>query len=368
MSKPFVAHICLSTGLGGLELYSMHIHKMFKKNGYPSIHFCLETFGLESKLKEENLDYECIPKSKYFNPTATLKIRNIIKEKNIKVIYVHHLRDLWVLVPALVGMNDVQLIGFAQMFLKDVNKKDFLHTKLYNRMKNLIVLTDIQKEALKKCLPLKHNKYITIPNSVDMSKYSPDCRDESLRNELGVKSEEILIGIVGRLDPWKGQIELVEAFNNIKDRFPNSKLLIVGDETPHEPGYREQIEDFIYNENLQERVILRSFQPDVNRWMASMDIFVMPSYEEAFGIVLIEAMASGLPVISTNAGGVPDILENGKYGQLVEPRSSKAIAAALDNYLSDMNKAKVLAHSSREVALEKYDLNNVYKKVESLIS
>ncbi|MFK8139000.1 MAG: glycosyltransferase family 4 protein [Bdellovibrionales bacterium] len=367
LKKKKVAHVCLSKGYGGLEIYSLLIHQMFKAAGYPSTHFCLDESGLKKHLEQESLDFHSFAKAKYFNPSVSLKIRKAVLEENIGSIYVHHLRDLWVVVPAIYGLKDVKLVGFAQMFLKDVNKKDYLHSLLYGRLRYLISLTDIQKEALKNCLPIPDEKYVTIPNSVNMDNYSPEKRDRGLRKSLEVGDNERLIGVVGRLDPLKGQLELVEAFSQLSSEFPDIKLLLVGDETPHQPGYKRELESLISKLNLGNRILLKGFQSDVNRWMASMDVFVMPSYEETFGIVLIEAMASQVPVVSTRAGGVPEILNNGDLGGLAEPKSADSLVMELRKILTHWERSVETARKARVVALDRYDLNNVFKKVESLI-
>lgn len=368
MSKACVAHVCVTPGLGGLELYSMHIHKMFKSEDYPSLHFCQENSPFEEKLKEEGLDYISLPKTSYFSPKAILKVRSEVKKRGIKHIYIHHLKDLWFLVPALKGLVDVQLVGFAQMFIKNISKKDFLHDLLYNRMQALITLTDIQQEELKKCLPLKEERYHTVPNSVDMTKFENlDAARSKIRIDNGYSDENKVVGIVGRLDPWKGQLELIKAYHQVYKSDENLRLLIVGSETPGEEGYKNELLKYVKDNHLESVVKFIPFQPNVNEWMSSMDIFVMPSYEEAFGIVLVEAMATGLPVISTKAGGVPDILKNESLGLMVEPRSSEAIATALSKLLKDQDATRSMANAGKKYATEKYDLNHVYKQVKSLM-
>lgn len=368
MSKPTVAHVCVTPGLGGLELYSMHIHKMFKMEGYPSVHFCQENSPFEEKLKEEGLDYISLPKTSYFSWKAISRVRAKVKELGIEHVYIHHLKDLWFLVPALRGMAKVQLVGFAQMFIKNISKKDFLHSILYNRMQKLITLTDLQKEELKKCLPLIEDRYVTVPNSVDMQKFENlETARATIREDMNYESTNTVIGIVGRLDPWKGQLELLKAFFECWKKNKDLRLLIVGSETPGEEGYKEELLRFINEKEIESSVKLIPFQPNVNEWMSSMDIFVMPSYEEAFGIVLVEAMAAGLPVISTNAGGVPDILLDDSLGLKVEPRNFEAIASALEKLLKNPEATKEMAKVGQLYAKEKYDLNNVYKKVKSLM-
>ncbi|MEC9281753.1 MAG: glycosyltransferase family 4 protein [Bdellovibrionota bacterium] len=366
--KPTVLHVCISPGLGGLELYSLQLHKKFKSEGYPSLHFCLEDSPFEEKLLAEGLESISFKKAKYFSPSITSKMRKIIIDRNIEKIFVHHLKDLWFLVPALRGLEKVELVGFAQMFIKDISKKDFLHSWLYNRMKNLITLTDLQKEQLKKCLPLKEERYITIPNSIELSKTENlEAARETIRTELSYSSTDKVIGIVGRLDPWKGQLELLQAFVSIEKKYPDTRLLIVGSETPGEEGYKQKLVETILENNLSHKVQMIGFQKNVPEWMSAMDIFVMPSYEEAFGIVLAEAMCVGLPVISTKAGGVPDILVSEKYGQMVEPRSAKAIEMALVKYLDDEAYRNSIALAGQTYAREAFDFEKAYVGIKSLI-
>lgn len=364
-----VAHVCVSKGLGGLELYSLQLHEMFKKDGINSLHFCQKDSLFEKKLKEAKLDYVPLNKSGYFSVSNILNFRKAVKKYNIKHIYVHHLKDLWFVIPAIKGMDDIEVIGVAQMFLNNINKKDFLHKKLYGRLKKTMALTDIQKQSLLNCLPLEDSNIQVIPNSVNMDRYkslTPEVRAQ-LRLSLGVTDSEKLIGVVGRLDPWKGQYELLIAFNELKDQFPESKLIIIGDEVLTN-DYNLKIKKFVSDNNIKNRVIFKGFQSNVHEWMHALDIFVMPSYAEAFGIVLVEAMAAGKPCISTRAGGVPDILTTESLGLLVEPKSSKALKEGLVKYLSDWEQAQIVGQNAKSEAFKKYDMNKVFQQVKSLIN
>lgn len=360
-----VVHVCVSPGLGGLELYSLQLHEMFVKDGIACVHAVQENSLFENKLKEVGLSILSFKKTSYFSMSNILKFRKLIKSQKANYVVVHHLKDLWFVVPALWGMKDVRVIGIAQMFLRNVNKKDFLHKALYGRLAKLLALTDLQKQSLLDCLPIESDRVDVIPNSVDMQKFKklkPETRMQ-IRNSLKLSENNILIGLVGRLDPWKGQKELLIAFEKIRKENNNVFLLIIGEETPGESGYKDSLLKFISENKLSDSVFLIGFQENVHEWMSSMDIYVMPSYEEAFGIVLVEAMAAGLPCISTRAGGVPDIIISDEVGCLVEPRSSDAIYKALVPMLSDLGGAKKMGKKAQDYAFEKYDLNSVYLQV-----
>ena len=203
-----VAHVCVSKGLGGLELYSLQLHEMFKQDGIKSLHFCQKNSLFEEKLKEAGLDFISMKKTSYLGFSNILKFRKLVKQHNIKHIYVHHLKDLWFVVPALVGFKDVEVIGVAQMFLRNVNKKDFLHRKLYGRLKKTMALTEIQKQSLLNCLPLKSEDIQVIPNSVNMEKFKSLSENTrwQLREEIGVKKSEKLLELWGDLIRGKGNL------------------------------------------------------------------------------------------------------------------------------------------------------------------
>lgn len=364
-----VAHVCVSKGLGGLELYSLQLHEMFKKDGIKSLHFCQKNSLFEDKLKEAGLDFISMKKTSYLGISNILKFRKLVKQYNIKHIYVHHLKDLWFVVPALVGLNDVEVIGVAQMFLRNVNKKDFLHRKLYGRLKKTMALTEIQKQSLLNCLPLSSSDIQVIPNSVNMEKFKSLSEDTrwQLRDELGVQKSEKLIGVVGRLDPWKGQLELIQAFQNVHKKHPETKLVIIGDEVSGSE-YSQKIKSFVESNKLGNHIIFKGFQKNVHEWMSALDIFVMPSYEEAFGIVLVEAMAAGKACLSTNAGGVPDIIKTDEIGKLVAPRSAESLEEGLLWYLEDWERAQRIANKAQKEAFSTYDMNQIYQNVKGLIS
>lgn len=364
-----VAHVCVSKGLGGLELYSLQLHEKFKNDGISSIHFCQKNSLFESKLEESGVNFISLNKTSYFGLSNILRFRKAVKEHNIKHVFVHHLKDLWFVVPALKGMDDVEVIGVAQMFLNNVNKKDFLHTKLYGRLKKTMALTEIQKQSLLNCLPLDDKDIQVIPNSVDMEKFKnlkPKIRHK-IRSELGILDNEKLIGVVGRLDPWKGQYELLNAFKEVHKKYSDTKLIVIGDEVSG-TKYNQKLYDFVTENSLQDNVIFKGFQKNIHEWMYSLDIFVMPSYEEAFGIVLVEAMAAGKPCLSTNAGGVPDIITNNEIGVLVQPRSDKELVRGLECYLSDWDKALDVGKNAQTNAFNTYDMNKIFKEIKSLVN
>ena len=362
-----IAQLSMSSAKGGLELSTIKLAEDFAKAGATSIVICRTNSFIETASKEKHLTtFALNPKSKYFNFGASLRLRTFLVNSKVKAIYVHSLRDLWLLYPALAGIHDIQVIGFAHMFVRNVNKKDFLHQKIYSKLKYLVALTHLQKRELLKCLPVPEAKYVVIPNGVDIQKFSPAEKPTSILNSWHVKPQQKVIGYVGRLDPQKGVFEFLEAISLLKHR-DDLKFVMIGDDTwPSKPTYNKMIER-IAELNFGDRLVLAPFSDDVPELMRALDIFVMPSYEETFGLVLIEAMSTGLPCISTRAGGPPEILEDGEYGLLISPRAAAPITQAIEELLDNPELAKRYGDKARKKAVAHYDSHLIFNKIKSLI-
>ena len=161
--------------------------------------------------------------------------------------------------------------------------------------------------------------------------------------------------MLGRLDPQKGQEEFLRALPLVLEQRPDVCFVIAGDETSGEEGYKRYLINLSYELHVNEHVHLFPFTEDVAEFMAAIDIFVLPSYRETFGLVLIEAMAMEKPVIATDAGGVPEIVEDGRDGLLVPPRDEKALAEAILLLLENSSLRRSLSKRARADVLKRFD-------------
>ena len=144
-----------------------------------------------------------------------------------------------------------------------------------------------------------------------------------------------LIGIVGRLQRWKGMHTLVAAMPMVRARHPDAHLVIVGGAHDSEPGYGDELRALVRANGVERAVTLAGYQADVPHWMQAMDIVVHASDREPFGIVVVEAMALGKPVVAGAAGGPAEIITDGQDGLLVRFDDVAALAKAVTRFLDD---------------------------------
>jgi glycosyltransferase involved in cell wall biosynthesis len=190
--------------------------------------------------------------------------------------------------------------------------------------------------------------------SVDLERF--DARRllsvDEIRYKLDLPNKGPLIGIVGRLQQWKGMHTLVEAMPQVLKHYPDAHCILVGGKHDLEPAYEDYLKAQIKELKLDSRVILTGLQANVPEWMQAMDIIVHASNNEPFGIVIIEAMALGKPIIAGNVGGPTEIVQNGINGILTPYGNSDVLAHAILQYLDDPEFAHHLGVSARTRALD----------------
>jgi glycosyltransferase involved in cell wall biosynthesis len=361
--KPLM-QVCLSRAWGGLEMAAHELARDYTKRGHVVTSVVPHASRLAGILKNDSLPVIEVESQKYFSPSTSRAIRRAVRSTGAKTVLMHQLPDIWLVVPALLGLH-VRLLGFAHMFLSH-SKKDLLHSALYKRVEKIICLTRVQKKNFLEILPIKEEQIAIVPNGVDTRKFSPSNRSDIVRKGLGA-SEELLIGVIGRLDKLKGQLELVEAARILKQKDLKFKIAIVGEETANEGGIRSALVKKIEQNQLQNFVRLAGFRLEIPEIVASLDILIMPSWAETFGRVVIEAMASGTPVIATNAGGVPDIITDGSDGLLVPPQNPEAIAKAIETLLLNPQMRETFRINGLKKAREVYDIKLVQNQLDELI-
>jgi glycosyltransferase involved in cell wall biosynthesis len=198
-----------------------------------------------------------------------------------------------------------------------------------------------------------------VPLGRDTSVFDPTLYSQRrARKRYNLPVSQPIVGVLGRLDPQKGQEEFLRSLPSVLERRPDVCYVIAGDETQGEAGYRDYLVDLAGKLGVAEHVRFLPFTENVAEFLAAIDVFVLPSYSETFGLVLIEAMAMQKPVVATSAGGVPEIVENGWDGILVPPRDERALATAIALLLKNATLRVSLSRHAREDARKRFDASH----------
>jgi glycosyltransferase involved in cell wall biosynthesis len=185
---------------------------------------------------------------------------------------------------------------------------------------------------------------------------------EAVRCDLGIPLDAQVIGIVGRLDPYKGQRDTILAFARVAASHPSARLIVTGDAVSTGGTPRAELEALAHDSGLLGRVHFSGNREDVPRILASLDIFMHPSRNEPFGLALAEAALAGLPIIAYAEGGVFETVVDGQTGMLARPADVAHLAANLDALLSDPARARRMGAAGRERALSKFEPRRASKR------
>ena len=194
-----------------------------------------------------------------------------------------------------------------------------------------IALTELEKRDMVRFRVAKDDKVAVIYQGLELSDYERPAGDpEKTRREFNIGPGQPVVGMVGRLEAVKGPRYFVEAAYEVAKVFPDTRFVVVGD-----GSLRRSIEVGVDDLGLHGNFVFAGWRDDVPEVMRVFDIEVLPSLNEAVGIVLIEAQAAGLPVVATNVGGIPEIMKDKETGILVPPADSRALSGAIIALLSD---------------------------------
>jgi glycosyltransferase involved in cell wall biosynthesis len=173
-------------------------------------------------------------------------------------------------------------------------------------------------------------KIKVVYNGIDTSLFQPGERIDRRPGEFGIKQNDLLIGTIGHFAPLKGYDDLIRALPLILEKVPQARLLIAGEAIyPAYLDYKKKLHDLIDRLGIADKIIFTGQRDDLPALLNIFDIFVLPSWSEGFGRVNLEAMAAGKPVVSTNVGGIPEVIIDGKTGILVPPHDPDGLAEAL---------------------------------------
>ncbi|MBI3967985.1 MAG: glycosyltransferase family 4 protein, partial [Chloroflexi bacterium] len=181
-----------------------------------------------------------------------------------------------------------------------------------------------------------------------------------VRAALGIPVDATLVGAASRLTPWKGQDRFVHAAAKLAERFPTARFVVAGSPEAgqaHQQEYFESLKRLTADLGIADRVLFPGYLSNLQDLMATMDVFVLPSVQpEPFGMVIVEAMALGVPVVATNGGGPREIVRDWETGLLVPPGDSAALADAVGSLLADSNMRARFGAAARDRVRDTFSL------------
>ena len=207
-------------------------------------------------------------------------------------------------------------------------------------------------------------KAVVIGNGID-TRQGPASDLGALRVSLGLEEGVEVLGVIGKIYPGKGQKEAVLALDLLKRRRPDVRLLVVGEVKGRR--YAAEIREAVQHFGLEKNVIFSGFREDLSGILALLKVLILASTVDSLGRVGLEAMAAGTPVVAVAAGGLPEIVIDGRTGVLVQSADPAQIAEGVARVLDDPKLARAAAEGGRKFVVENYSLEGQLRKIERVL-
>ncbi len=331
---PKIGFYCSSMSWGGLEMNSVRYAQALQQENFEIHIYGVEGNSFFQMATDLGLPIQAVPRNKkYFDFKHARSLAKIFQNDGIDIVHFRDNRDLdflgWV---KFFSSGKIKLVYHQAMQL-GVPKKDILHTFRFNRIDAWVSTLDYMKKQVLSHTKFSEKKLHVIPLGTNIDSTSIHSKDEA-RSLLHLPSNKFLIGVIGRLDEKKGQLEVIQALSLLKETEKNIHVVFIGDKTKNEADeYVQKLNDAIELNHLQDKTSFLPHQSDIQKLYGAFDLVIVPSWEETFGTVTIEAMASGVPVIGSNTAGTAEILGNETF--LFQARNPKDLSETLLNVLQD---------------------------------
>lgn len=354
--------ICLSYSWGGLEQVAANDALDLGALGLKIKVLCLEGTPIHEYLAHRK-EVEVVPLDFRPRNAFDFKLRrelNRILKQGVNLIHAHQTTLLGSIVPWLWNHPSVPLIAMRHI-MNDHDKKDLFHRIIYNRVDSLVVMSRALQRNVLETHPVSLSKVKIINLGLDFSRFDPLKVDASIqRAEWHADPETLVIGMVGRIDPAKGQSTFIKAaaglIKGTDEKGKKTKFVIVGEETlGSNQDYLKELKEMVAQFGIENHVVFAGYQEKIPEIMKALDIFIMPSRQEAFGLVAIEAMAMGCPIIISRGGSADEIVGDQEFGLTVRPDDPFDLQRQLRALIEDPFERLQMSHRGREYVKRTYD-------------
>jgi glycosyltransferase involved in cell wall biosynthesis len=352
-----------STAVGGQELAVLLHAEGLVKRGY-GLRLILEPGSpIAGMAQEKGLPVTLLSMRRARFPQAILAMRRLLLRYRPAILQVNSSRDSWI------GSIAARLVRPRPRVIRIRHISTPLNRNattqlLYHRLLDMVVVTggELTRRGLIERDGLDPRRVAAFPIGLDVAQFRPAPPDPDLRTELGLPKGHLLVGLISYLRTYKGHPYFIEAAGRLAAKRNDVTFIIVG-EGPEERAIRGLIEEY----GLTSRVRMLGFRDDLLNVFRSLDVFAIPSIEgDTIPQVLMQALAMGLPVVSTSVGSIPDVVIDEETGFVVPPRDARALADRIQTLLDDAGLRTRLGAKGRTLVERSYSIDKMLDRMEAV--
>ena len=361
MNKIRILHLITELELGGAEnLLLNNVRNIDKRRFHVVVGYIYGPGTLASEIKKTGINVVNLSRKGKINLWLIFKLFFLIRKERIEIIHTHlvHASIIGRIAGKLAGVRSIITTRHYAYERKEKSLIYWLERKTAYLNRLTIAISYAVKDYLVRKEKYKVQKVIVIHNAVDLKYFDSNterCNSSTPNGNL--------IGSVGRLHPQKGFDTLLKSMPEVIEEFPSAKLKIIG-----EGSQRKYLEELCSDLGISKQVnfLGRQTPAEVINFLKDIYLFVLASNWEGFGLVLVEAMACGKPIVATKVEGVIEIVEDSKTGFLVPPAQPQALSHRIIQLLKDKQLAKRMGSNAREKVETMFSMENMINRLDLL--
>lgn len=356
-----------SRQFGGAEKYLSILIQGLNRDKYEII-FISKDQNICSKIGKNNVQIKNLP----FRNFSLFNLIRIFRNEKPQIIHVNFYVPctcVWaVLAAKIVGIP--YIIGTVHSTVLTTTNIPFVRffkkaivLLIYHFVDLFITVSDKSKEELCLNYKIRNKNVMVIYNGIDFMEYNYIDAEKVYyeKARLGLKENTKVVGVVSRLVKNKGIEVFISSIPDILKDFPNARFLIVG-----EGDLFDRLKDLTIALGVKDEVFLTGYKEDIKMMLALIDIFVVSSLHESFPLNVMEAMAAKLPVVATNVGGIPELVDDGVTGILIPPNNPKILSREICKLLKDPSKYKEMGQWGRDRVGKYFSSNEMIENTEKI--
>ncbi len=351
-----VLHTESSKGWGGQENRTLRESVGLRKLGARVIILCQPGSVLSERAAREGIEVRLCRMNKSYDLFSIFRIVNLIKKEKVDIVNTHSGRDsLMAGIAGRLSSGTPKVVRTRHLALPITSKFT------YDVLPHKVVTVSEYVRSYLMSKGIAGDQIKAVPTGIDLGVFDPERTNTALRSELGIDPATPLIGTVAILRFKKGHHILLDAIPSILQRVPEAVFIFAGN-----GPQKENIEKKISELGLTGKVRLLGLRKDVPSILKSIDLFVLPTLQEALGTSFLEAMAMEKPVIGTNVDGVGEVIRDGVNGYLVPPNDPAFLAGRIVDVLTDKERSHRMGQQGRSMVAEDFSTEKMCERMHEL--